>query len=99
MSDSRLLPFRDYDEHDVINGLFSTVEGELSAGTLMSIASCDITKDAQEPISDTANLGSAAHFHSKRWIVPNKIQTATSGAMKTDVLGVAMYGVQEYDSL
>lgn len=37
----KLLPFRDYSEHDVINGLFSTVEGTIEGGTLVSIATSD----------------------------------------------------------
>jgi hypothetical protein len=94
-----MLPYRDYDEHEVINGLFSAVEGELSAGTLMSIVSCDITKEPVESFLDPSNLGSAANVYTPRWFVPNKIQTATSGAAAREVLGMALYSVQETDNL
>lgn len=95
----RMLPYRDYDEHEVINGLFSTVEGELSAGTLMSIASSDITKATVEPVANPNDLGSADHVYTTSWALPNKIQTATSGAAKRDILGMALYSVQETDNL
>jgi hypothetical protein len=95
---SKLLPYRSISEYDVIN-LFSTVENVLEAGTLVSIASSDPTADPIYKTTNTADLGSASHVLNPYYVNPNKVQTATSGAMAYTVLGITLNDVKSEDSL
>jgi len=92
---NRLLPKIDRNEHDVIKE-FSTVENTLDAGVLVSIASSDPSADELYQTTNSI-LGSADHVLSPYWVNPNKVQTATSGALRSQVLGITLNEVRDYD--
>lgn len=94
----RLLPLRDYSEHDVIN-LFSFDGETVEAGTFVKVSSSDGSKDPVELQTSHGqwslnfpNLGNSAYP-----VAPNKIALASSGARKHDVLGITLYDQKTTD--
>ena len=81
-----LKPFRDIDEHEVIN-LFSTVEADVSKGTFLQIVSFD--PDLHN--GPGASLpGTPAGTYSPSWEVYAKVKKAVSN---TGVIGIALVDV------
>lgn len=96
---SKLLPYRSYDERDVLNR-FSTVEATLEAGTLVSISSFDPTKEEAVIETDTVNMGSASYVVNPHYVnAYYKVQTATSGVMKYAINGMTLKDVKSVDEL
>lgn len=89
---TKLLPHRDYDEHDVVN-MFSYDGGEVAAGLLVKITSADLNADhVQHGVGGFLNtLGNAySPFNS----VPHKVQLADSG---DEAIGILLRDVRETD--
>lgn len=93
IGDDKLLPFRDYDEHEVVN-LFA-LDGLATAGTL-------VTASVFNPMLETANVFATmpigyqhGSITSYRWINQNKVVVSTSGHTRYDVLGLTLYDVKE----
>jgi hypothetical protein len=88
-----LKPFRQYDEHDVIN-FFAHAEGDVNKGTFVSISgTVDPDDHAQEWSS--ASLGNTpARATSLRPVVPWKLKTA---AEHEKVLGMTLYDIREFN--
>lgn len=93
IGDDKLLPFRDYDEHEVIN-LFA-LDGLATAGTFVSAS-------VFNPMNGMFAYSPVGYQHagvtSYRFVNQNKVVQATSGAARNDVLGVTLYDVAEVDS-
>lgn len=101
---NRLLPFRQYDENDVIN-LFAnatsdtnpTTNGNGSAGVFVSVSAGDFSKDAITYV-DRAALG-ATYDHTKNQYpeVQLKVTAAAVGAKAGEVIGVTLKQTLEQD--
>ena len=90
----RLLPWRDYDEHDVIN--IYALQGTGLAGGLVKINQCAPSNDYF--YSSTAVGASFNGITSNRWINPFNVVLAGSGDGRYNgVLGLTLVNVQEYD--
>ncbi len=99
-----LKPFRSYSEHDVINGLYSTVEGSLNKGTIVSISVASGNPNVNRTgtglaavngfIGSLGNWGEApAYATSLRFGVGyNKVTAANSGSIP---LGMLVVDVRE----
>lgn len=82
-----LKPFRDIDEHEVIN-LFAAQEGELSKGTFVSLVSFD--PDNHNGFGDPlSNL--PAHAHTYDYITNARVKSAPAS---TGVLGITLLDVK-----
>ena len=106
-SQPNLKPFRDYDEHEVIN-LYAHVDGDVNKGTFVAITAADgntnVWQSANSPA--TPHLGGDAAFSANtparatilREVVQWKVDTAagslTEGAGSVP-LGVILYDVKE----
>lgn len=92
IGDDKLLPFRDYDEHEVVN-LFA-LDGLAVAGTLVSA-------NTFNPMNDMFSYQPVGYQHagvtSYRFVNANKVVVATSGDTKYTVLGATLYDVKEVD--
>ena len=90
---NRLLPFRQYDEQEVVNLYASHDTGV--AGTFVKL-------NAFNP-EDTDGFGSSvvgadfAGTKNVRYNVKNTVVNSASGDTKWDVLGVTLYDTREYD--
>jgi hypothetical protein len=101
---NRLLPFRQYDENDVIN-LFAnatsdtnpTTNGNGSAGVFVSVSAGNFSKDAITYV-DRAELG-ATYDHTKNQYpeVQLKVTAAAAGAKAGEVIGVTLKQTLEQD--
>lgn len=92
IKEDKLLPFRDYDEHEVVN-LFA-LDGVGKAGTLVKVSAFD-------PLQDMFSYGAVGYQHdgvtTYRFVNKNKVLPPTSGDTKYDILGVTLYDVKEVD--
>jgi len=101
---NRLLPFRQYDENDVIN-LFAnatsdtnpTTNGNGSAGVFVSVSAGNFSKDAITYV-DRGALG-ASYDHTKNQYpeVQLKVTAASAGAKAGEVIGVTLKQTLEQD--
>lgn len=100
----RLLPFRDYDEHDVVNlfalntaNTYISDTGNGDNGVIVKVTAGDITNDAAQYVT-TAYLGKTEfpYVGRNRYPeVPIKVGVATSGA--NDALGITLKETALYD--
>lgn len=82
-----LKPFRDYDEHEVIN-LFAAQEGDLSKGTFVSLVSFDPDNHSSY---GPALPGTTPHSHAFDYVVNARVKAADS---PNTVLGLTLYDVK-----
>lgn len=90
----RLLPYRNYDPHDVINGLYS-LDRYSEFGLFVKVGSANLD-DADGIVADSFG----AEFDrtlSPHWGVKQKVTPITSGDTKYDVLGITLKSVLETD--
>ena len=92
----KLKPFRDYQEHDVIN-LFAFNAASGNRGALVSIVGPSGYISSQDLV--TTSLTAEANVVSLRYSVASKVRYATSGEGKGEVLGMMLYDTREYDYL
>jgi len=102
MANERLLPFRDYSEHDVIN-LFAFGDVDVTLGTsdVVYAGSCVKVKtgwtNTNEPQDMIGNVGASyANTVSQRYGVNADVQYTDGGADEA-ALGITLYDVREYD--
>jgi hypothetical protein len=91
---TRLLPFRDYDEHEVIN-LFSlnqTGVGGMLVTALVNTPSNDQGYSSTTPFGAPFNL-----TESLRYVVTSQVAPTSGGEGKLRTLGLTLYSTQEYD--
>jgi hypothetical protein len=90
---ANLKPFRDYDEHDVIN-LFAVNSESTNKGTVVTADSNGINlKDA----TSLDNLSSYDNTLSAQFNVPWTVSPAASGAAKGSIVGLLLKDVRKYD--
>jgi len=89
---TKLLPFRQYDENDVVN-MFSYDGSEVGAGLIVKITSADLNVDSVQ-YSDGGFLNAIGNATSQYASVPHKVQLADSGDA---ALGVLLRDVREED--
>jgi hypothetical protein len=90
---ANLKPFRDYDEHDVIN-LFAVNAVSANKGTVVTADSVGVNlKDA----SSLDNLSSYGNTLSAQFNVPWTVSPAASGAAKGAIVGLLLKDVRKVD--
>ena len=89
---TKLLPYRQYNENDVIN-MFSYDGGEVGAGLIVKITSADLNVDSVQ-YGDGGFLNSIGNATSQYASVPHKVQLADSGDA---ALGILLRDVREED--
>jgi hypothetical protein len=90
---ANLKPFRDYDEHDVIN-LFAVNAVSANKGTVVTADSNGVNlKDA----SSLDNLSSYGNTLSAQFNVPWTVSPAVSGAAKDQIVGLLLKDVRRVD--
>jgi hypothetical protein len=97
-----LKPYRDYDEHEVYNGLFSANVASLNKGTFVSVVAggsgnTNVFQNTNRPPTPLLGIGPAyggapGRVTSYRSEVKWKVQACPSGTVP---LGVALYDVRE----
>ena len=101
MANDRLMPFRDYSEHEVIN-LFAFGDDAVALGTtdVVYAGSCVKVKTGWKHDDETSMLGNVgAGFNntvSQRYGVTAEIEYTDGGADEA-ALGITLYDVREYD--
>jgi len=86
-----LKPFRDYDEHDVVN-LFAHVDGDVNRGTFVSlVAGANPDAHPNEYVESLQNVPAKAV--SLRATNPWKVENAADGGSRA--FGVTLYDVRE----
>ena len=90
---SNLKPFRDYDEHDVIN-LFAVSGATADKGTVVTAQSNGINLKDQTSLD---NLSFAANSLSAQFNVPWTVCPAASGASKGQIVGLLLKDVRTFD--
>ena len=101
---NRLLPFRQYDENDVIN-LFAnaasdaspTTNGNGSAGVFVSIQAGNFSKDPITYVDRTELSASYAHTRNQYPEVQLKVSAAAVGAKAGEVIGLTLKQTLEAD--
>ena len=101
MANTRLMPFRDYDEHEVVN-LFAFGDDAVSLGTsdVVHAGSVVKVKTGWTNSDETQFLGNVgAGFNntvSQRYGVSAEVEYTDGGADEA-ALGITLYDVREYD--
>jgi hypothetical protein len=90
---NKILPFRDYDEHEVL-GFFATAETGV-AGTFVSISA--FNPDAGDGWSSIAPGAEYPNVLSLRYQSNAKVIPAASGAKASQVLGITLKDTREFD--
>ena len=90
---ANLKPFRDYDEHDVIN-LFAVNAESANKGTVVTADSNGV--DLKSSLS-LDNLSSYNNTLSAQFNVPWTVSPAASGAAKGSIVGLLLKDVRKYD--
>jgi hypothetical protein len=86
-------PFRDYDEHEVIN-LFAVSGESVNKGCFVSAVGSGFNLKAASSFSDDSYVDGVL---SARFGVSQVVAPATSGAFKTSVLGMLLKDVRQVD--
>jgi hypothetical protein len=90
---ANLKPFRDYDEHDVIN-LFAVNAESANKGTVVTADANGV--DLKSALS-LDNLSSYDNTLSAQFNVPWTVSPAASGAAKDQIVGLLLKDVRRYD--
>lgn len=94
---SDLLPFRDYDEHDVIN--FYSLDQTGVGGRFVTLLTGNNNPELTAGQYSATSVGAAyAGTVSLRYENPRKVTYSASGDTKSSVLGLALYGTIENDA-
>ena len=89
-----LRPFRDYDEHDVIN-LFAHRGSDVNKGSLVKLETATGWKNTAEPTMEEGVIGATyGNTVSNRYAVRAKVMDAASGS---NVIGMTLWDVKETD--
>ena len=89
-----LRPFRDYDEHDVIN-LFAHRSSNVNKGSLVKVETATGWKNTDEPSMEEGVIGASyGNTVSNRYAVRSKVMDAGSGS---NVIGMTLWDVKETD--
>ena len=101
MANERLRPFRDYDEHDVLN-LFAFGEDAVSLGTTDVVYAGSVVKiktgwkNDDETQDMIGNVGAGYNNTvSQRWGVTAEVEYCNGGSETP--LGITLFDVREYD--
>jgi hypothetical protein len=89
---TKLLPFRQYDDNDVVN-MFAYDGSEVGAGALVKITSADLNVDAVQ-YGEGGFLNTIGNASSMYASVPHKVALADSG---DGALGILLRDVREED--
>jgi hypothetical protein len=90
---ANLKPFRDYDEHDVIN-LFAVNAQTLDKGSVVVANNGGIDLKNNLGVDNLSNIGNAV---SAQFNVPWTVSPAPSGATKASIVGLTLKDVKRFD--
>jgi hypothetical protein len=90
---ANLKPFRDYDEHDVIN-LFAVNSTSLNKGTVVVAENGGVDFGLPLAIDNLSNIGNAL---STKFNVPWTVKAAPSGSSKASIVGLTLKDVRKFD--
>jgi hypothetical protein len=90
---ANLKPFRDYDEHDVIN-LFAVNAASLNKGSVVVAEGNGVDFSNNLVIDDLSSLGNAV---SAKFNVPWTVKAAPSGSAKSAIVGLTLKDVRRFD--
>lgn len=90
---ANLKPFRDYDEHDVIN-LFAVNAESANKGTVVTADSNGVNLKSATSLD---NLSSYNNTLSAQFNVPWTVSAANSGTAKGEIVGLLLKDVRKYD--
>jgi hypothetical protein len=94
---SDLLPFRDYDEHDIVN--FYSLDQTGVGGRFVSFLTGNNSPEQTAGNYSATPVGASyAGAYSMRYENPRKVTLSASGDTKGVVLGLSLYGTVEYDN-
>ena len=101
MANERLRPFRDYDEHEVVNLFaFGDVDVIINARTVVYAGSCVKVQTGWQNDQESNQLGDVgadfANTVSDRWGVTAAVEYTDGGADEA-ALGITLADVREYD--
>ena len=101
MANERLLPFRDYDEHDVVNLFaFDDAAVNMDSSTVINAGSVVKIRTGWSNTDETQQLGNAGAGYdnvvSQRYGVNAKVEYCNGGPSEVP-LGVTLYDVREND--
>lgn len=91
--DKKLKPFRDIDEHDVVN-LFTYTGANLSQGSTVSIVGNGFVSTDYGPVIDSNTSVAPDKSFSPRWAVKAKVGLAATG-VSAKCFGVTLVDVKE----
>lgn len=92
-----LLPFRQYDEHDVINAYSTDQTGV--GGRFVTFLTGNNSPELSAGNFAAASVGASyAGTISRRYENPRKVKLSASGDTKGAVVGLTLYGTVEYDA-
>lgn len=86
-------PFRDYDEHEVIN-LFAVSGASVNKGTFVTALGSGFVPGAASTYDDNSDID---NVFSARFNVPHLLKAAPSGTKKAAVLGLLLKDVRTVD--
>ena len=100
MANERLLPFRDYDEHDVVNLFaFDDAAVNMDSSTVINAGSVVKIRTGWSNTDETQQLGNAGAGYdnvvSQRYGVAAKVEWCNGGSEAP--LGITLYDVREQD--
>ena len=90
---ANLKPFRDYDEHDVVN-LFAVNSANLNKGTVVVAEGDGLNLDQPLAMDNLSSIGNAV---SSQFNVPWTVAAAPSGSAKGEILGLTLKDVKTFD--
>jgi hypothetical protein len=90
---SNLKPFRDYDDHDVIN-LFAVSGASVDKGTLVIAQASGINLKDQSSLD---NLSFAGNTLSAQFNVPWTVAPAPANSLKSQIVGFVLKDVRTFD--
>jgi len=90
---SNLKPFRDYDEHDVIN-LFAASGASVDKGTVVIAQASGINLKDQNALD---NLSFAANTLSAQFNVPWTVAPAPANSLRGQIVGLTLKDVRTFD--
>lgn len=93
MPTTNLKPFRDYDEHDVVN-LFTVSGSSVDKGTVVAVQGNGVNLKDATSIDNLSNVGNSV---SAQFNVPWSVAPAASGATASSILGVLLKDVRTFD--
>jgi hypothetical protein len=90
---TKLLPFRQYDDNDVIN-MFALNGTSVGAGAIVKVSSADLNEDLVDLVTDSSFLNVLGNAYSPLAVNPLRVTAANSGEA---AIGITLRDVRDTD--